>query len=507
LAAKDFTVRVGKDEIGHILDRKENLDHHGQLWENISRYQALGWDITLVTVQGADLGLDLNQPQEAWWKQLADLGLDGVQVNLAVRTGRDSRLLVLEVNKGGGTLSLDLLGDWRAQCVAELSNCREQHYYYLAPEAPAPSSHFLARDVLIYGEGGLVLAPPSIEPDGREPWNWLASPWENPPQDPKPAVWQFLRELKSPAVAATAKMPSWEEIYRAIIPYDGLFKVLMAPCSDMEKYYRDIIQAARVAGLGDPQPLLGLLWHAPHGDARTNNDRWQYLQNLLASANQRPPGAAAVPGLWTGASVPPGGSGPDLPALAGPMASLDQTLGMGELTRQLLGEPESEPSQPKFEKNVSGQFFQLLATLGDKVISESCRNEAILSGMGAQATELERLVADIEQCYAPSAAGGGDAKTARPAGERAAVPPWVAAMAPQPRQKTGKLQEVKGMVQDFLSKNPDLAEDRGKVQMVLFCLKNYVSINPDYASLSFGEKLEKAGQMARTFVKQPTKSQ
>ena len=62
------------------------------------------------------------------------------------------------------------------------------------------------------------------------------------------------------------------------------------------------------------------------------------------------------------------------------------------------------------------------------------------------------------------------------------------------------------MVQDFLSKNPDLAEDRSKVQMVLFSLKNYVSINPDYAGLSFREKLEKAGQMARSFLGHPTKA-
>ena len=506
MGSKDFNVRIGQDEIGHILDRKENLDHHGQLWEYMSRYQALGWDIALITSQGADLGLDLQQPQEVWWKQLTDLGLEGVQVNLAVRTGCNSRLLVLEVNKGGGTLSLDLLGDWRAQCVAELGNCREQHYYYLPPDTPAPPSHFLAREVMIYSEGALVLAPPSIEPEGREPWRWLTSPWENPPQAPKPAVWQFLREQASPGAPRTQEMPGWEEIFRAIAPFGGLFKVMMAPPVDLDKYYRDIIQAAGVLGVGDPQSLLGLLWHAPHGDARTNPDRWQYLQNLLAGDNLKRTGAPAVPGLWAGAAW--GGPGPEPPALAGPTASLEQILGVGELTRQLLGEAEAETSQPKFEKSVSGQFFQLLAVLGDKVIGESCRNEALQSGLATPATELERLVTEIEQCGAPPVAGTGDPKPSRPPGGRgAAVPPWMASVAPQSRQKTGKLQEVKAMVQDFLSENPDLAEDRSKVKMVLFCLKNYVSINPDCASLSFREKLEKAGQMARTFLNHPTKAQ
>jgi len=503
-------VRIGQAEIGHILDRKENLDHHDQLWDYTYRYQALGWDMTVVTAQGADLGLDLGQPRDLWWKQLADLGLEGVQVNLAVRTGRASGLLVLEVNKGGGTLSLDLLGEWRSHCVAELGS-REQHYYRLSPDTEAPASHFLARDVLIYSQDGLVLAPPSLEPPAREPWCWVTPPWEYPPEAPPPAVWQFIREQISPTAPLAQEMPDWDEIYRAIATYDGLFKILLAPPTDMDKYYRDIIQAAREVGLGSPQPLLGLLWHAPHGDARQNPERWKYLQALLAASSPKRVAAPPVPGLWTGAPPKgdyPAGPGPEPPALAGPLASFEQVVGMGELTRQLLGETEPEPSQPKFEKNVSGQFFQLLATLGEKVINDSCRNEMIQSTMGTQATELERLALEIEQVLAPPPPGVGDPKGALPPPSGGpAVPPWVAAMAPPPRPKAGKLQEVKSTVQDFFTKNPDLAKDRNKVQMVLFSLKNYVSINPDNAGLSFREKLEKAGQMARSFLNQPNRPQ
>lgn len=39
MVTKDFTVRLGQDEIGYILDRKENLDHHSQLWDHMSRYR------------------------------------------------------------------------------------------------------------------------------------------------------------------------------------------------------------------------------------------------------------------------------------------------------------------------------------------------------------------------------------------------------------------------------------------------------------------------------------
>lgn len=514
MATKDFTVRVGQDEIGHILDRKENLDHHGQMWEYMSRYQALGWDLAIVTAHGgADLELDLGQPREVWWKQLADLGLNGVQLNLAIRTGQRSQLLVLEVNKGEGNLSLDLLGEWRSQCVAELGNCREQHYYALPPDSQAPPSFFLAREVLIYGEGGLILVPPSIEPEDREPWDWLTPPWEKPPEAPKPAVWQYIREQMAQANPTASAAPIWDEIYRLIVPHEPVLRALLVPPSNMDNYYRNVLMAARTVGLRDQRILLGLLWHAPYGDARQDEGGWQRLQELLARENLNPEGSAPVPGPWAGGVPAPDGWPawgplPQSQALAGILAkSPDPSLGVKELTRQLLGDHDSELWPPKFEKTVSGQFFQLLAALGERVISDSCRNEAILAGIGPQATEAERLAAEIEQCLTPPTDGSSEAKTTScSTGDRGPMDcPWSGA-APQ-RQKNRKFQEVKATVQEFLSKNTDLAEDREKVQMVLFSLKNYISINPEFAGLSFRDKLEKAGQMARSFLKQTAEPQ
>ena len=414
-------------------------------------------------------------------------------------------MLVLEVNKGQGTLSLDLLGDWRSPCVAELGNCREQHYYTLPPDQPPPSSHFLAQEVLIYADGGLILAPPSIESEGREPWRWVTPPWEMAPQPPKPAVWQFIQEQTAGA-GGTPAVPSWEEIYQVIVPYGAVLKALLGPPTTMEQYYREILQAALSVGLSEQQLLLGLLWHAPNGDARTNGERWKQLQGLVAVAQPTPGRYQAASGLKPDAEVSPAGvwpgqgPAPDPPVpVVPPMPAPALAPGVDELTRQLLGAGDAEQNPAKFDQSVSGQFFQLLSGLGDKVITESCRNEAILSGLEAKATELERLVAEIEQF-----AGPGESKSRpRPTGERSPME-FLAAFTPSPR-KNKILQEVKAMVQDFLNDNPDLAGDQGKIQMVLFCLKNYISINPDYAGLPFRDKLEKAGQMARSFLGQPAK--
>ncbi len=503
MAAKEFNVRLGQDEIGFILDRKENLDHHSQLWEHLSHYRDLGWTMAVISVRGgADLGLDLRQPKEVCWRQLAELGMDGVQVNLVVRTGRPSQLLVLEVNKGEGTFSLDLLGDWRAQCVAELASYREQHYYALPPETEPPAS-FSARMVTVYGAEGLVLAPTSIDPETRQAWRWVKPPWVNAPQAPTAAVWQFLREQQSQAGPESLELPSWEEILRAIVSHEVVLRALREPCSAMGKYYRDILMASLSVGLRERQLLLGLLWHAPHGDARINGERWQYLKSLVAGDQLLGPESGLEAGAGTVALAPPGDGQPAPESCALVPAGLHILAPEGEdLTRQLFGDLDPEASSPKFGKSVSGQFFQLLAALGEKVIAETCRQETILSGLEAKVTELDRVVAEIEQFFASPATGGPEARGSSSAHDRASLEfPWAASMVPQP-QRTKKLQEVKSMVQDFLSKNPDLAEDQDRVQMVLFCLKNYVSINPDFAGLSFREKLGEAGQMARSFLKQ-----
>jgi len=492
LAGKEFSVRIGEEEIGHILNRKENLDHHAQMWNFMSRYRTLGWDLAVITAQGADLGLDLQQPQQVWWQQLADLGLDGIQLNLAVRTGHRSGLLVLEVSKGGGTLSLDLLGDWRANCVAELGNSRELHFFAQPPGTQAPPSFFMVQEVLIYGEDGLILAPPSIEPESRESWRWLSPPWERSPLAPKPAVWQFIREQLGPDALGTPKVPEWDEIYRIIIPHAAVLKALLVPSASMDDYYCNILTAGLAAGLRDRRVLLGLLWHAPYGDARSNRGRWQFLQDLVARGESDPHQAPGVPAFRENF---PEGAWPWGPAQEqAPLVSLDRALGVGDLVRQLQG--ETEPSLQRFDKSISGQFFQLLAALGEKVIAESRRVEAVQAGIGAEAAEIERLAVEIQE-YIESPATGAKGPAAGPAaGVNLAELPWPGVAA----APSSKLQEVRATVQDFFRNNPDLAGEQGGVQMVLFSLKNYVSISPDYAGLSFRDKLTKAGQMARDFL-------
>jgi len=505
LAPKDFSVfsvRVGQEEIGRIFNLKENLDLKDLLVTYAPHYQQLGWVLVgMKSPEGTPLELDLSQPAELWSRQLSEMGADQGQINIGIRTGKASNLLVLEVNKGEGALSLDQWGEWRADCVAEMGGSREQHYYALPLEAQTPPSFFLAPQVLIYGEGGLVLAPPSLEPQAREPWRWLRPPWEAPPLPPKPAVWQFLKDY-IPAAMVKTEVQSWAEIYRIIAPHDSMLKALLVPPTSQDEYYQGIIKTARGLGFKDPALLFGLLWHAPHGEARQNPEKRDYFQELAATARDRQEGGAAAPGLPARIEE---GAWPDKPvsnletispATRPTQDVLDMLSGPGSTDPR--GKERAAASTPHFDQSVSGQFFQLMAGLGEKVIMESCRYEAMLTGVSHQAGEIDNLVSQWEQYFAGSSPSPPE-QGQKPTGTTVEFN-WDAVVG-QKSYKKQQIQAIQAAAGDFLNQNPDLAGDRDKVQMVVFCLKNYVSINPENAALPFREKLDQAGIMAREFFR------
>jgi hypothetical protein len=502
LAVKDIFVRVGEEEIGRILNLKEHLDLKELLLTYAPHYQQLGWVLVgIKSPEGSPLELDLSQPTEVWGQELADLGVDIGQINIAVRTGGFSSLLVLEVNQGEGALSLDQWGDWRADCVAEVGGRREQHYYSLPAGTQAPPSFFLAPQVLIYGEGGLVLVPPSVEPQAQEPWRWLQPPWEKPPRPPKPAVWRFLKEY-IPAVMVKPQVPSWPEIYQLVASHGSLLQALLVPPASQGEYYQSIVKTALELNLRDPELLLGLLWHAPLGESRHDPDKWDYFHALVARALGRPvegDSTAMLPALANKKTSPDNAETASSPGSPAVQPSLE-VLGM------FPGPAASDPglqelegaSPPRFEQSISGQFFQLLAGLGEKVIMESCRYEAMLAGLQGQAGEIDNLVSQWEQHFAGS--------SPLPSGEQAMVSrntvefDWDAIIN-QNALKKQKIQEIQTVANDFLKQNPDLADDRHKVQMVIFCLRNYISLNPEFAGMPFREKLDRAGIMARGFFR------
>lgn len=276
--------KIQEEEFCRILDLRKNLQLSEVLIQYMSHYLNLGWHLAAVNAQNrVNQSLDFQEPKGTWSEKLIELSLDGMELNVGVCTGSASGLLVLEVHKQGRVFPFRR-GDWSSECVAEAGAHLEQHYYELPEGWQLPASFLLEPfEVKVFGEGNLVLAPPSLEPRTQANWRWLKPPWESAPSQPPPVLRKII-EFTAPgpdSCLSAPRIPSWEKIYPAIAPHPTILQALMNPAASPENYYQHLLAAACAIGLKEPDLLLGLLWHAPLGDARERPQGWKYLQQLL----------------------------------------------------------------------------------------------------------------------------------------------------------------------------------------------------------------------------------
>jgi hypothetical protein len=308
--------KIQEEEFCRILDLRKNLQVSDVLIQYMSHYLNLGWHLAAVNSQNrVNQLLDFQEPKQSWSEKLIELSLDGIELNVGVRAGSASGLLVIEVQKQGRVFPFRR-GDWSSQCVAEAGAQLEQHYYELPEGWQLPASFSLEPfEVTVFGEGSLVMAPPSLEPRTQANWRWLKPPWDSAPSQPPPVLRKII-EVTAPAPnACRPVIPAWEKIYPAIAAHPTVLQALMNPAPSPESYYRHLLAAAAAIGLQEPDLLLGLLWHAPLGDARERPQGWKYLQQFLE------PAAAPDPRLsgpsYDAAPRQPRLTGAELRALAG----------------------------------------------------------------------------------------------------------------------------------------------------------------------------------------------
>ena len=284
-------VRIHREEMKSLLNLKSKLDHEETVSSSAAEYQKLGWVLQALNPQdGTDLEVDAVADPETWLNCGWEPGLPGPEINLGVRTGKRSGLMVLEVAKGQGEALLDQYGPWRAECIAVLGAGRERHFYAWQPSPPFDKA-FLGGDSEFrwYGEGQVILVPPSIDTESLECWQWLRPPWDTPPQDPGRPVADFLQQHLTLEPQPRPEVGlSWQEVYCLISPSELLLQAYRASYTSMESYYQGILTAAVKEGLNSPEELLSFLWHAPRGNACQDPDHLGYLQQLVETAQVQP---------------------------------------------------------------------------------------------------------------------------------------------------------------------------------------------------------------------------
>jgi hypothetical protein len=100
---------------------------------------------------------------QAWWR-------DCPNYNIGVATGAASNIFVVDVDGGPAETALRRLEEGHGELPAtvEVITARGRHVYFRYPQSPVRNSAGkLADGIDIRGEGGFVIAPPSVHPSGR----------------------------------------------------------------------------------------------------------------------------------------------------------------------------------------------------------------------------------------------------------------------------------------------------------------------------------------------------
>ena len=117
-----------------------------------------------------------------WWRKTPD-------ANVAIATG--DGLVVVDVDdkpeKHGGVYGSETLRDWEldhgdiSETVTAKSGTGGMHYYFNVGADRVPICESSSISIDLRGDGGYIVAPPSIHPDTGKPYAWDVSPEDMPP--------------------------------------------------------------------------------------------------------------------------------------------------------------------------------------------------------------------------------------------------------------------------------------------------------------------------------------
>lgn len=182
-------------------------------------YAARGWSVIPIEARG-------KRPLVAWLeyqKRAADAeAIDRwfrrwPEANVGIVTGRASRLVVVDVDaRHGGLESLaELEREHGAlpRTVEAATGGGGRHLYFAHPGRAVPNRVGAAPGIDLRGDGGCVVAPPSVHPSGRR-YAWVRAPGEAP-LAPLPA---WLHANPHPDRRTGHSLEHWRRLVREGVP-------------------------------------------------------------------------------------------------------------------------------------------------------------------------------------------------------------------------------------------------------------------------------------------------
>ncbi len=148
-------------------------------------YSRLGWSSFPVESGGKDplVQWEVYQQRRAKPPEIGDWFTRWPDANLAVVTGVVSGLVVLDIDpRQGGEDSLERLQKAHgplAETVEAVTGTGGRHLYFAHPGEITPNRAGIAPGIDLWGDGGYVVAPPSVHQSGK-PYRWIRSPEVTP---------------------------------------------------------------------------------------------------------------------------------------------------------------------------------------------------------------------------------------------------------------------------------------------------------------------------------------
>lgn len=144
---------------------------------------------------------------DAWFQRHPD-------ANIGIVTGEISNLVVLDIDpQHGGAQSLDELesrNEPLPRTVEAITGGGGRHLYFTYPPRPLRNRAGLVAGLDLRGQGGMVVAPPSIHPSGRA-YAW--APGRDPAACDVAALPQWIVRLAAgPAVGRGRPMSYWRTL-------------------------------------------------------------------------------------------------------------------------------------------------------------------------------------------------------------------------------------------------------------------------------------------------------
>ncbi len=136
------------------------------------------------------------------------------QANVGIVTGEISNLAVLDVDpQHGGAQSLRELegqNEPLPRTVEAITGGRGRHLYFAYPPRPLRNRAGIAPGIDLRGQGGLIVAPPSIHPSGR-PYTWASGRDPNSCSIAPMPPW-LVRLVAQPAEGHGHPMAHWRAL-------------------------------------------------------------------------------------------------------------------------------------------------------------------------------------------------------------------------------------------------------------------------------------------------------